>query len=71
MHYLGALLYCCIPLGPQTFTDHISFIKANEGKKCQLCRQEVIGSEEHLQKRHLKYAVHFRDGDFGEHVLVL
>ncbi|KAK9965935.1 hypothetical protein ABG768_018737 [Culter alburnus] len=53
-----------IPLGPQTFKDHISLIKANEGKNCQLCKQAVIGSEEHLQKKHFKNAVHFKDGVF-------
>lgn len=64
-------MHCFVPLGPQTFKDHISLNKANEGKNCQLCKQNVIRSEEHLQKFFFKNAVHFKDGDFGKLVLVL
>ena len=69
--YIRCSIVLLCPLGLQTFKDRISLIKANEGKKCQLIRQAVIGSEEHLGKKHFKYAVHFKDGDFGEHMLVL
>lgn len=50
MHYLGALMYCCIPLGPQTFKDYISFIKANEGKNVSFADRMWLGQKSTYKK---------------------